>query len=141
MEAAVTAAQRVFDGFSPAIKKLGWSESYASSGTIKMLTAICESEDHAVGQIRLHTLRGLKTKLATCIAGGTDLPAINERRRDLLLSGWSVLLGLMQSYGIEKVNFSATALREGMLDFMVKNEKTLKAMEHSDLPEISHAGR
>ena len=47
----------------------------------------------------------------------------------------------MQSYSIEKVNFSATALREGMLDFMVKNEKTLKAMEQSDLPEISHAGR
>ncbi len=138
MEAAVTAAQRVFDGFSPAINKLGWSESYASSGTIKMLAAICES---AGGQIHLQVLRGLKTKLATCIARGTDLPAIKERRRDLLLPGWSVLVGLMQSYDIEMINFSATALREGMLDFMVKNEKTLEAMTQSDLPEISQAGR
>ena len=141
MEAAVTAAQRVFEGFSPAINKLGWTESYASSGTIKMLAAICESEDHAVGQIRLQVLRGLKTKLATCIVRGTDLPAIKEHRRDLLLSGWSVLVGLMQSYGIEMINFSATALREGMLDFMMKNEKTLEAMAQSDLPEISYAGR
>jgi len=138
MEAAVTAAQRVFDGFSPAINKLGWSESYASSGTIKMLAAICES---AGGQIHLQVLRGLKTKLATCIARGTDLPAIKERRRDLLLPGWSVLVGLMQSYDIEMINFSATALREGMLDFMVKNEKTLGAMAQSDLPEISQARR
>lgn len=138
MEAAVTAAQRVFDGFSPAINKLGWSEAYASSGTMKMLAAICES---AGGQVRLQVLRGLKTRLATCIARGTDLPAINERRRDLLLSGWSVLVGLMQSYDIEMINFSATALREGMLDFMVKNEKTLGAMAQSDLPEFSQAGR
>ena len=138
MEAAVTAAQRVFDGFSPAINKLGWSEAYASSGTMKMLAAICES---AGGQVRLQVLRGLKTRLATCIARGTDLPAIDERRRDLLLSGWSVLVGLMQSYDIEMINFSATALREGMLDFMVKNEKTLGAMAQSDLPEISQAGR
>ena len=141
MGAAVTAAQQVFDGFSPAIKKLGWSESYASSGTIKMLAAICESEGRAAGQISLHTLRGLKTQLSTCIARGTDVPAIKERRRDLLLPGWSVLVGLMQSYGIEKINFSATALREGMLDFMVKNEKTLEAMEQSDLPVVNHASR
>lgn len=141
MEAAVTAAQRVFDGFAAAIKQLGWTESYASSGTIKMLAAICGSEDRGVGQISLHALRGLKTQLSTCIARGTELPEIKQRRRDLLLPGWSVLVGLMQSYGIEKINFSATALREGMLDFMVKNEKTLAAMELSDLPQISLASK
>jgi exopolyphosphatase/pppGpp-phosphohydrolase len=49
------------------------------------------------------------------------------------------MTGLMESYKIDTMNFSATALREGMLDFMVKNEKPLKAMEESDLPEVSFA--
>ena len=141
MGAAAVAANHVFDGFAPAIKKLGWTEAYASSGTIKMLAAIYESEDYGVGQISLPTLKGLKTKLATCIASGLDIPVINERRRDLLLPGWSVLVGLMESYGIEKINFSTTAMREGMLDFMAKNEKTLEAMQQSDLPRVSWAKR
>ena len=46
------------------------------------------------------------------------------------------MVGLMESYEIETINFSATALREGMLDFMVKNKKTLRAMEQSDLPAV-----
>ena len=64
---------------------------------------------------------------------------LKDRRRNLLLPGWSVMTGLMESYKIDTMNFSATALREGMLDFMVKNEKTLKAMEENDLPEVSFA--
>ncbi|MFT4816541.1 MAG: hypothetical protein ACJA1Q_001804 [Pseudohongiellaceae bacterium] len=35
------------------------------------------------------------------------------------------------------MNFSATALREGMLDFMVKNKKTIAIMQHSQLPDVS----
>ena len=47
------------------------------------------------------------------------------------------MMGLMESYNISSINFSPTALREGMLDFMVNNEKTLKSMEKSNLPEVS----
>ena len=56
-----------------------------------------------------------------------------------MLPGWCILVGLMESYKVETINFSATALREGMLDFMVKNEKTLQALESSQLPEVSFA--
>ena len=64
---------------------------------------------------------------------------LKDRRRDLLLPGWSVMTGLMESYKIDTMNFSATALREDMLDFMVKTEKILKAMEKNDLPKVSFA--
>ena len=64
---------------------------------------------------------------------------LKDRRRNLLLPGWSVMTGLMESYKIDTMNFSATALREDMLDFMVKTEKALKAMEKNDLPKVSFA--
>ena len=43
----------------------------------------------------------------------------------------------MQAYSVDCINFSATALREGMLDFMVKNKKTLAVMQNSELPDVS----
>jgi hypothetical protein len=43
----------------------------------------------------------------------------------------------MQSYTVDRINFSAAAMREGMLDFMVKNKKTLAIMQNSQLPEIN----
>jgi exopolyphosphatase/pppGpp-phosphohydrolase len=64
---------------------------------------------------------------------------LKDRRRNLLLPGWSVMTGLMESYKIDTMNFSATALREDMLDFMVKTEKILKAMKKNDLPKVSFA--
>jgi len=64
---------------------------------------------------------------------------LKDRRRNLLLPGWSVMTGLMESYKIDTMNFSATALREDTLDFMVKTEKILKAMKKNDLPKVSLA--
>jgi len=64
---------------------------------------------------------------------------LKDRRRNLLLPGWSVMTGLMESYKIDTMNFSATALREDTLDFMVKTEKILKAMKKNDLPKVSFA--
>ncbi len=102
-----------------------------------MLALICEAHGYGQGRIELQALYALSQKLTTCIADGSELPGLKESRRDLLLPGWCVLVGLMKTHGIEFINFSATALREGMLDFMVKNEKTLRAMEQSNLPAVS----
>jgi len=43
----------------------------------------------------------------------------------------------MQSYTVDRINFSAAAMREGMLDFMVKNKKTLAIMQNSQFPDVS----
>ncbi|MBL4729453.1 MAG: hypothetical protein JKY40_09140 [Gammaproteobacteria bacterium] len=137
LNAATAAAKSVFDGISLGISKAGWQEAYASSGTIKMLATICNAHGFGKGEIELAALLTLKPQIITAIAGGGDLPGLKERRRDLLLPGLAVLVGLMQSYAVERINFSATALREGMLDFMVKNKKTLAVMQDSQLPQVS----
>jgi exopolyphosphatase/guanosine-5'-triphosphate,3'-diphosphate pyrophosphatase len=139
MDLGVAAAKQIFKSISLSIERAGWDEAYASSGTVKMLTFICEAHGYGENQIQLTALHNLKGKIAECIADGSNLAGLKQRRRDLLLPGWCILVGLMESYKVETINFSATALREGMLDFMVKNEKTLQALESSQLPEVSFA--
>lgn len=139
LDAAVAAAAQIFSRVAAGVSKAGWTEAYASSGTVKMLMSICEANGYGEGQIELKALQALKQDIIASIAHETELAGLKERRRDLLLPGWSVLVGLMQAYAIESINFSATALREGMLDFMAKNKKTLRVMQESGLPAVSNA--
>ena len=135
LDAATAASKAVFDGISIGVKKAGWEEAYASSGTIKMLAAICQAQGFEKGEIELAALQTLKPQIITAISGGGDLPGLKERRRDLLLPGLAVLVGLMQSYTVDRINFSAAAL--GMLDFILKNKKTLAIMQNNQLPDVS----
>jgi len=139
MEKGKQAAREVFDAVRPGLLRIGWDESYASSGTMKMLASVCAGQGYGEGKIRLKDMLILQEKLAETIANSESLEGLKEARRDLLLPGWCVLAGLMESYGVRKICFSATALREGMLDFMVKNEKTIDAMEASELPRVRKA--
>jgi exopolyphosphatase/pppGpp-phosphohydrolase len=137
LDAAVEASKLAFDAIAFGVGKAGWDEAYASSGTVKMLAAICQSHGFGNGEIQLQALQALRPQILKAIANNSELPGLKERRRDLLLPGLAVLTGLMQSYSVQSINFSATALREGMLDFMVKNKKTLGIMQNSELPEVN----
>jgi len=136
MKKGKAAAADVFKHFRPGLKRIGWDEAYASSGTMKMLAAICTQHGYGEGEIRRKGLRELKKEMIDAIAKGRELPGLKEARRELLLPGWCVLMGLMETYDVKSITYSPTALREGMLDFMVKNEKTLDAMTSSDLPRV-----
>ena len=139
MSDGVVAAHRVFDAIAPVVERSQWEEAFASSGTVKMLAFICEAHGYSAKQIQLSALHALKQELAASLANHTPLQGLKERRRDLLLAGWCILVGLMEAYKIETINFSPTALREGMLDFMAENGKTFQAMESSELSEVSFA--
>ena len=140
MELGKAAASEVFGRITPVVNRIGWQHAFASSGTVKMMAYICESHGYGERQVQLDALHALKGKLAQSISGKQNLAGLNERRRDLLLAGWCILTALMEAYQVESLDFSATALREGMLDFMVKNEKTLQAMSKSNLPAVTQAG-
>ena len=137
MAAGRRAAVKVFASVAPGVARCGWQQAYASSGTVKMLSAICEGLGYGRNVVSLQGLDELKGLLAKTIGEQGELKGLKEARRDLLLSGWCVLSGLMEAYGVPTVRFSATALREGMLDFMVKNEKTFDVMTQSGLPRVS----
>ena len=139
MDAGRQAAIEVFTAVALGVARCGWQQAHASSGTVKMLAAICQGQGSPARIVSLEALRELKTLLAETIVAQGELAGLKEARRDLLLPGWCVLSGLMEAYRVPTVQFSATALREGMLDFMVRNEKTFDAMTQSDLPSISSA--
>lgn len=139
LQKGLTASREIFAAVAPGVKRIDWQEAYASSGTMKMLANICTEHGCGAGLIQLEALQDLKKTLVSTIAKGKTLPGLKESRRDLLLPGWCVLAGLMEAYDVPEIRFSPTALREGMLDFMVKNEKTLQAMTHSNLPDVSCA--
>jgi exopolyphosphatase/guanosine-5'-triphosphate,3'-diphosphate pyrophosphatase len=139
MTLAIDAARKEFEVVAPAVKMANWSEVYAASGTVKMLAAICEANGSQNGEISLEDLRKLRPILIAAIVNQSQLDGLKERRRDLLLAGYSVMAGLMEAYSIAALSFSSTALREGMLDFMLKNEKSLPAFKLSNLPEVVFA--
>ena len=139
MDAGRQAAIEVFAAIAPGVARCGWKQAHASSGTVKMLAAICQEQGGPAGIVSLKALRDLKPLFADIIAEQEELAGLKEARRDLLLPGWCVLSGLMEAYRVPSVQFSSTALREGMLDFMVRNDKNFDAMIQSDFPSISSA--
>ncbi len=140
MDAGLEAATGIFEPVRSALARAGWDQAYASSGTVKMLKYICESRGYGKNRITAAALAELKPMLAAGIADNSPLEGLKPERRDLLLPGWCIASALMRVYGVETLHFSATALREGMLDFLVRNEKTMPIMRQSPLPAVNNAG-
>jgi exopolyphosphatase/guanosine-5'-triphosphate,3'-diphosphate pyrophosphatase len=136
MDTALADARMLFSKVAPAVKLAGWDEAFAASGTIKMLASICEANGFAAGQVSQEALLTLREAFADHALSGAELAGLKERRKDLLLAGWSVLLGVMQAYSIETITFSATALREGMLEFMMRNQQALRIMDNEAMPRF-----
>ena len=115
-----------------------WEQAYASSGTAKMLAAICQMRGFPEGQITLQALLSLRTDVLACAADPDALlPGLKDRRKDLLMPGWAVLVGLMRAYEIEQIQFSPTALREGMLHFMMQKGPDTAQLDRASLPQVT----
>lgn len=139
LDTAVEQAQAVFETIRAECQQFSWAEAYASSGTAKMLAAICQMRGFPEGQISLRALESLRPDILACVADSECLlPGLKDRRKDLLMPGWAVLVGLMRTYGIEVIRFSPTALREGMLDFMMRKGADAASLEREILPEVTH---
>ena len=136
---ATTAARRLFAEVAPGVVAYHWADAYGSSGTAKMLASVCEEHGYAAGQISLEALHALRDQLVRAIELNETVPGLKDRRRDLLLPGLAVMCGLMEAIRCQSIKFSASALREGMLHFMVRNRKTMKVLKQGDLPNVTIA--
>ncbi len=137
MDAGLEAAAAVFKPVAAAIARAGWDQAYASSGTVKMLKYICKAHGSEKNRIPARALVDLKGTLVAAIAADRPLPGLKADRRDLLLPGWCAATALMRVFRIDELGFSATALREGMLDFLARHEKTLPITHAGGLPATS----
>lgn len=132
-------AKKVFASVNADVMSQTWKECFASSGTAKMLAAVCMQCGYSDGEITLSAMDNLRSDVIACAQDPEALlPGLKDRRKELLMPGWAVLNGLMQAYSIDSISFSPTALREGMLDHMMHEETATPAPKDLKfLPQFS----
>ncbi|MDO8908238.1 MAG: hypothetical protein Q7W55_07030 [Pseudohongiella sp.] len=124
---AALASEQVFLTVAGQLASTPWSEVYASSGTAKMLSSICSqrvSPGAPPSGVHLSVLENLASDIvAVTLNPKLSLRGLKNGRRELILPGWSVLMGFMRANGVSVLNFSPAALREGMLHYLVKADQ------------------
>lgn len=116
---AAQAARAVLAPHIQALKALGWSEVYASSGSAKMLSRIGLANTWTKGEITRACVDRIQDAICH-IRHHEDiaLSGLKPERRDLLAPGSSIMSAIMESLSIDHVHYSRTALREGILGDM-----------------------
>jgi exopolyphosphatase/guanosine-5'-triphosphate,3'-diphosphate pyrophosphatase len=110
--AAANELQHIVDAY----RRVGWKHSVASSGTARSLAAIlsaCELCEHGISASGLEKLRALLVK-----AGEVDkleLPGLRSDRAAILPGGVAIMSAALAEFGIEQLEVSDGALRQGVL--------------------------
>jgi exopolyphosphatase/guanosine-5'-triphosphate,3'-diphosphate pyrophosphatase len=138
LDKAVADARDVFASIRSECLQHPWAGAFASSGTAKMLAAILQMRGLPAGHITRQSLQALRADVLACAADPTALlPGLKDRRKDLLMPGWAVLMGMMEAFEIESIQFSPTALREGMLHFMMQNGPDTARLDPQAMPQVT----
>ncbi|NQD35710.1 exopolyphosphatase [Permianibacter sp. IMCC34836] len=112
-------------------RKLGWQLAIGSSGTIISIAEILRSrhDDEYITLSRLHALRDEILE-----AGSVErikLPGLSDDRRAIFAPGLAILLSCFEILGIEKMQATEAALREGLLYELVGRFSHLDVRERS----------
>lgn len=92
---------------------------FASSGTAKMLAAMCARAGGERIEIDLTLMEALEPEMRrTALMPNVLVPGVKAARRDLLLPGYCIMRAFMDSLNVKRLRYSRTAMREGMLGFM-----------------------
>jgi len=98
-------------------RRKGWDVAIGSSGSIKSITSVIQQmalqEGEGISRSALTRLLAICSDYKTI--DSLDLPGLSERRRPVFIGGLVVLAGVFESLGIEQMQFSQGALREGLL--------------------------
>ena len=113
---------------------LNWNQCLGSSGTIKTVKELLLAQG-GDGSITLEGLESLKNQIIQQkYFADLNLPGLTDDRRPVIASGVAILLALFQGLGIETMEYSDGALREGILYEFVSRQ------EHQDIREKTAKG-
>ncbi|GGO87798.1 exopolyphosphatase [Marinobacterium nitratireducens] len=127
---ATYAALRELLSIQKRYRRLGWSHCVGSSGTIKAIRNACVSLGYTEERISAQALHKLRQR----ILGYRRVDEITEvklERRPVLPAGLAILCAAFDSLGIDEMEYSDGALREGLLYEMVGR------LHHEDIRERS----
>jgi exopolyphosphatase/guanosine-5'-triphosphate,3'-diphosphate pyrophosphatase len=110
--AAANELQRIVDVY----RRTGWKHAVASSGTAKSLAAILRESDlceQGISAAALDKLRALFIKAGE--VDKLDLPGLREDRAAIISGGLAIMSAALAEFGIENLEVSDGALRQGVL--------------------------
>ncbi|MGH2571061.1 MAG: exopolyphosphatase [bacterium] len=127
---AEIAALREFDPIRARFRKLGWEEAIGSSGTIRSVEAVVRAAGWSDQGVTLDALRKLRDAiLAAKNVKNLELDGLSGQRRPVFVGGVVAMLAAFETLGIERMDVSDGALREGLLHDL------LGRIQHADVRE------
>lgn len=130
---AVIHALQELNPFIQSFKASGWKHSVGASGTMRATASILEVNQWAASGI---TLEGLELMRSRCFELGhidqlTELNGLSEERRPVFIGGLAIVYALMKAFGIEQMDVSSGALREGLIYEMLDGPKHISVTKRS----------
>jgi len=135
MKKAELAASNEVEGIVKAYRKAGWRKTVGSSGTAKSIAAVLLGNGWSEAGITAQGLEKLRDRLIK--AGNVErlsLPGLREDRKPILAGGVAILGAVFSVLGIEEMEVSEGALRQGVLyDLMGR-------VQHHDMRSLTVKG-
>ncbi|UJP05170.1 MAG: exopolyphosphatase [Nitrosomonas sp.] len=116
MRKAIMFAMQELESIEVMYKKTGWDYALGSSGTIISIRDVVQAQGWCDYGITATALRRLCDELM--VIGDSEMInfiGLSERRKPVFASGVAVLCGIFEALGLESINVSEGALREGLL--------------------------
>lgn len=113
---AETVARLELTPIETRFRAAGWGAVYGSSGTIRAVGMVVQTQGWAEGEITLTSLERLRDALLA--AGNVEhlmLAGLSMERAPVFAGGVAILRVLFEALGIERLRVSSGALREGLL--------------------------
>jgi len=113
---ALTEITAEFQQFASTYRSLGWDEAVGSSGTNKAIGEICAALKLTKGAITAEALPLVRERLLQADRiEDIDLPGLSGDRRPIIAGGVLVLEAVFAALGLQRMQVSKGALREGVL--------------------------
>jgi exopolyphosphatase/guanosine-5'-triphosphate,3'-diphosphate pyrophosphatase len=115
---AITSAQQELEMIDRRYKQVGWNTCIGTSGTIKIIIELAAQLDSTNRENHV-CLTDLLTLMDLCCAAGNSkdllIQGLSDDRRPVFAAGLAILIAAFKSLGIQEMEYSQDALREGVL--------------------------
>lgn len=118
LDRAVTAAMQELSAIATSYQELGWDSAVGSSGTIKAVRTVMQQLGWASpeGRITADGMARLRDRLLQYRdVREVDLPGLKDDRKLIMPAGFAIVSAVFESLGLEELDYSDGALREGVL--------------------------
>ncbi|MFZ5723596.1 MAG: exopolyphosphatase [Pseudomonadota bacterium] len=146
-DAAVTAAHRELLPVRKLFRRAGWKNAVGSSGTVKAIQTVLAASGLDGDEITREGLLLLRRRvLKARRASDLKLPGLEAQRQGIFAPGLAILVAAFEALGIERMQYSIGALREGALyDLLGRNshedvrDRSIAALMERNHVDVPHA--